>query len=115
MTLREEKGFEKIKGCLTYVLADKNSSSPHWDAAYPWKGDPSTLPDNRRAVEATFRNTEKRLEKVPAWKAAYSEQIHEMVSRGASNLQERRSIAGKEQYGISAILLRLTLTPPRHL
>lgn len=84
MTLREERDFEKIKECLTYVLADKHSSSPHWDAAYPWKGDPSTLPDNRRAVEATFRNTEKRLEKEPAWKAAYREQIHEMFSRGAA-------------------------------
>lgn len=84
MTLGEEREIEKIKECLTYVQADKHSKSPHWDATYPWKGDPATLPDNRRAVEATFLNTEKRLEKEPEWKAAYREQIHEMISRGAA-------------------------------
>lgn len=84
MTLGEEKDLEKIKRCLTYVLSDKHSSSPHWDAAYPWKGDLSTLPDNQHAVEATFRNTEKRLQKEQIWKAAYREQIYEMVSRGAA-------------------------------
>lgn len=63
MTLGEEREIEKIKECLTYVQADKHSKSPHWDATYPWKGDPATLPDNRRAVEATFLNTEKRLER----------------------------------------------------
>lgn len=84
MTLGEERDLEKIKVCLTYVQADKHCETPHWDAAYPWKGDPATLPDNRRAVEATFLNTEKRLEKEPEWKAAYREQIHDMVSRGAA-------------------------------
>lgn len=83
MTLGEERDLELIRGCVTYVLADKHSSSPHWDASYPWKGDLSTLTDNERAVEATFRNTEKRLEKEPLWKAAYREQICERISRGA--------------------------------
>lgn len=84
MTLGEERDLEKIKDCLTYVIADKHSESPHWDAAYPWKGDPAMLPDNRHAVEATFRNTEKHLERESEWKAAYREQINEMVSRGAA-------------------------------
>lgn len=82
MTLREEKDLEEIKECLTYVLTDKHSSSPHWEAAYPWKGDLSTLPDHQHAVKATFRNTEKHLEEEPIWKAAYREQIHEMLSSG---------------------------------
>ena len=42
MTLGEERDLEKIKECLTYVLADKYCETPHWDAAYPWKGDPVT-------------------------------------------------------------------------
>lgn len=92
MTLKEERDLEKIKECLTYVLADKHSNFPHWDAAYPWKTDLTTLPDNRQAVEATFRNTEKRLEKEPVWKAAYKEQIHEMVSRGAAAKLTREEI-----------------------
>ena len=93
MTLKEERDLEKIKGCLTYVLADKHSNSPHWDAAYPWRVDLSTLPDNRQAVEATFRNTERRLEREPAWKASYKEQIHEMVSRGAATKLTKEEIS----------------------
>ncbi|RXN38928.1 gag-pol fusion poly [Labeo rohita] len=92
MTLKEERDLEKIKECLTYKLADKHSNSPHWDTAYPWKADLTTLPDNRQAVEATFRNTEKHLEKEPVWKAAYKEQVHEMVSRGAAVKLTREEI-----------------------
>ena len=84
MTLGEERDLEKIKECLTHVQADKHSKFPHWDAAYPWRVNPSVLPDNRHAVEATFLNTEKRLEREPEWKAAYREQIHDMISRGAA-------------------------------
>ncbi|KAF1394915.1 hypothetical protein PFLUV_G00006080 [Perca fluviatilis] len=84
MKLGEERDLEKIKDCLSYVLADKHSDAPHWDAAYPWKVSPAILPDNRRAVEAAFKNTEARLAREPLWKAAYGEQIREMVSRGAA-------------------------------
>lgn len=68
MTLGEERDLEKIKGCLSYVLADKHSDAPHWDAASPWKANPAILPNNRQAVEATFRNTEARLAKEPLLK-----------------------------------------------
>lgn len=92
MTLGEERELEKIKNCLSYVLADKHSVSPHWDAAYPWKVNPEILPDNRKAVEATFRKAEERLAKEPLWKAAYAEQIHEMVTRGAAVKFTRQQI-----------------------
>lgn len=65
---------------------------PHWDTAYPWKANLTTLPDNWQAVEKTFRNTEKCLEKKPTWKAAYKEQIHEMVSKGAAAKLTREEI-----------------------
>lgn len=84
MTLGDVGDLEKIRECFTYVKADKHCETPHWDAAYPWKGDPVILPDNRGAVEATFLNTEKCLKRQPEWKAAYRQQIHKMVSRGAA-------------------------------
>lgn len=84
MTLGEERDLEKIKRCLTYVLSDKHSHSPHWDAAHPWKVDLSILAENQHAAEATSRNTKKRLQKEPIWKAAYRNKIHEMVSRGTA-------------------------------
>lgn len=48
MTLAEEKELEKIKEGLTYVTEDKHSMSPHWDAAYPWRVDPVSLPNNKQ-------------------------------------------------------------------
>lgn len=84
MTLGEERELEKIKICLSYVLAHKHSDAPHWDAAYPWKANLAILPNNRQAVEATFWSTEARLAKEPLWKAPYGEQIHDMVTRGAA-------------------------------
>lgn len=84
MTLAEEKEVEIIKKGLTYVMSDDHSDLPHWDTEYPWTEDPSSLPNNRGAVEATFRRTEKRLERDPVWKAAYAAQVHEMIQRGAA-------------------------------
>lgn len=92
ITLGEERDLEKIKSCFSYVLADKHSDAPHWDTAYPWKANPAILPNNRQAVEATFRNTEARLAKEPLWKVAYREQIQDMVSRGAGVKLTREQI-----------------------
>ncbi|CAI5659627.1 unnamed protein product [Oreochromis niloticus] len=60
------------------------SSEPHWHAKYPWVEDPATLPNNRKAVEATFIRTEMKLSKEPEWKTAYAAQVHEMVNRRAA-------------------------------
>lgn len=90
MTLNEEKELEVIRRGLTYVKADGHSEVPHWDTKYPWIEDPDTLPNNRSGVEATFLRTEKQLEREPAWKAAYTTQVHEMVERGAARILTRR-------------------------
>lgn len=58
MTLSEERELEIIRQGLTYVKADAHSQEPHWDTKYPWVQDPSSLPNNRNAVEATFLRTE---------------------------------------------------------
>lgn len=84
MTLAEEREMEVVKNGLTYVLNDDHSSKPHWHSSYPWLVDPVSLPNNRKGVEATFLRTERQLSKEPEWKAAYSAQIHEMVSREAA-------------------------------
>ncbi|XP_061896161.1 uncharacterized protein LOC133645296 [Entelurus aequoreus] len=84
MTLAEEREFEIIKGGLTYKMEDSHSSTPHWDAKYPWTENPASLPNNKRAVQACFLRMEKQLSKDPDWKVAYSTQIHEMVQRGAA-------------------------------
>ena len=84
MSLADERELEIIKGGLTFKLSDGHSDKPHWDARYPWKESPATLPNNRKAVEATFLKSEKRLERDPVWKEAYTRQVHDMVARGAA-------------------------------
>ena len=84
MTLAEERELEIIKEGLTYVREDAHSTSPHWDAKYPWTVDPASLPSNKAAVQATFLRTEKQLRREPEWQVAYASQVHEMVERGAA-------------------------------
>lgn len=84
MTLSEERELEQIKSGLTYITGDHHSEEPHWHARYPWIEDPVTLPNNRRAVKATFLRTEKQLAKELEWKAAYKAQVYDMVERNAA-------------------------------
>lgn len=49
-------------------------------AKYPWLEDQVGLPNNRKAVEATFLSTEKQLSKDSVWKTAYTAQVHDMVA-----------------------------------
>lgn len=84
MTLAEEKELEIIKAGLTFRERDVHSDQPHWDAKYPWKENPVSLPNNRKAVEAMFLRAEKRLMRDPLWKEVYVRQVHEMVERGAA-------------------------------
>lgn len=46
MSLADEKELEIIRAGLTFRESDTHSNQPHWDAKYPWKEDPASLPDN---------------------------------------------------------------------
>ncbi|TKS65757.1 hypothetical protein D9C73_028022 [Collichthys lucidus] len=84
MSLAEERELEMVRNGLRYVTGDDHCERPHWHAKYPWAEDPTSLPNNRKAVEATFLRTEKQLKKEPEWKAAYASQVHDMVQRKAA-------------------------------
>lgn len=93
MTISEERELEQIKSGLTYVSGDRHSEKPYWHAKYPWVEDQATLPNNRRAVEATFLRTEKQLAKEPKWKASYKAQVLEMVERNAAVKLSKEELA----------------------
>ena len=85
ITLAEERELEIVRNGLTYVTeADKHSSEPHWHSKYPWKENPASLPNNKKAVEATFLRMERQLSKEPDWKVTYKAQIHDMLERKAA-------------------------------
>ena len=77
LSLEEERELELIKQGL--VLNDNV-----WVAKYPWIKDPTSLPNNRSAVYRRLLSTERRLSKHPTHARIYSEQILDMVKRGAA-------------------------------
>ncbi|XP_070411564.1 uncharacterized protein [Nothobranchius furzeri] len=84
ITLAEERELEVIRGGFTYIMKDSHSEEPHWHAKYPWIDDLTSLPNNKKGVQATFFRTKKQLDKEPEWKVAYAAQLHEMIDRGAA-------------------------------
>ncbi|KAK5920107.1 hypothetical protein CgunFtcFv8_023947 [Champsocephalus gunnari] len=81
MTLAEERELDIIKAGLTYVRQDSHIASPHWDAKYLWTEDPTSLPNNKCAVEGTVLSTGKQLKQEPEWQAVDKAQEHKMVER----------------------------------
>lgn len=67
MTLAEERELQIAKEGLSYVEGDSHCSRQHLHAKYPWVENPSLLPNNRKAVEATFLRTERQLGREPEW------------------------------------------------
>ena len=51
-----------------------------WMIPYPWKRDPSLLPNNRDVAQKRLESTEKRIKKHPEQAKAYNDQIAEMNS-----------------------------------
>lgn len=92
ITLAEETELEVVREGLTYVTADSHSNEPHWHTRYPWVEDPASLPNNIKAVEATFLRTERQLAKDPEWKVAYTPQVHNMVDRRAATKLSEETI-----------------------
>ena len=84
MSLAEERELEMVRNGLRYVTGDDHCEKSHWHAKYPWAENPTSLPNNRKAVEATFLRTEKQLAREPEWKGAYASQVHDMVQRKAT-------------------------------
>lgn len=112
MSLADEWELEIIKAGLTFREKDMHSDQSHWETKYPWQDDPASLPNNHKAVEATFRRTEKRLNQDPTWREAYTKQIHEMIERGAAvNLME----AGMEEWSGAVWWVSHLAAPNPHL
>ncbi|XP_077981413.1 uncharacterized protein LOC144436486 [Glandiceps talaboti] len=62
-----------------------------WLIPYPWRKDPSLLPDNRIQAEKKLYSTERRLMRHPDHAEAYSSQIKEMV-----DMQFARKLSDEE-------------------
>ena len=76
-SLQEERELAMIDKGLTLI-------NNVWQAAYPWKKDPVSLPNNFVAASAMLRSTEKRLAKNEELASKYCEQISDMEERGVA-------------------------------
>lgn len=72
MTLAEEWKLQVVWEGLTYITSKHHSKEQHWDTRYPWLEDPASLPNNKKAVEATFFRTEKKFSKEPRMESCSS-------------------------------------------
>ena len=72
-----------------------------WRISYPWKKDPSALPDNKKQTERRLEATERRLANQPEHAKAYDNQMKEMTelnfSRKLSN-EEMKTYEGPVHY-----------------
>ena len=87
-TLKEEREFKLMEDGLKF----ENS---YFTAVYPWIKDPNKLPDNKVAVHAMLKSTERRLMKDKSKAMVYQQQIEDMVIRGAAR---KLSTAELKQY-----------------
>ena len=72
-----------------------------WQVSYPWKKDPSALPDNREQAQTKLESTERRLAKNPEHAKAYNEQMKEMADMNFSrklSSEEVKSYEGPVHY-----------------
>ena len=73
-SLKEEREMHLIEKGLSF-------HADHWEAIYPWRKDPHSLPDNYDFALKTLISTENRLKRDQQWQDKYSEQILDMVDR----------------------------------
>ena len=78
-SFQEEQELDLIREGLEY-----DSQKCVWTATYPWLVDRKTLPNNYESAVATLKACEKSLIKNMDWKKIYSEQIQDMINRGAA-------------------------------
>ena len=79
MTIQEEQEFHIIKKNLKH-----DPQQNKWTAGYPWIKDAHNLPNNVSFALSRLISTEKRLAKDPNMAALYSQEIKNMVNRGAA-------------------------------
>ena len=82
-TLKEERELRLIEGGLQHV-------GDHWIAKYPWRRNPSDLPDNRSFAVTMLKSLERRLLKNPDHAKVYQLQIEDMISRDVARKLTRR-------------------------
>ena len=105
MSLKQERKLEKFKQNLKYEPEGvPGDPGPYWRTSYEWTLDKDTLPDNYRAVYATMKRTEKKLQSDPAWSELYDQQLTELIEKGFARellpgeLEEWTKSGGKSYY-----------------
>ena len=96
MTLQEERELSMIEEGLSF-----NSETGRWCAKYPWKIDPSLLPNNRYIAVATLKSTEKRLLRNPLHAETYRRQMNDLLERKVARLvseDELKAYNGPKYY-----------------
>jgi hypothetical protein len=82
-----------------------------WITSYPWKVDPSTLPNNYSVVLGTLKSTERTLSKDQHWAETYQKQMEDMENRKVARKLSTREL--QEWEGPVFYISHLAVLNPR--
>ncbi|XP_063955361.1 uncharacterized protein LOC135154088 [Lytechinus pictus] len=88
-------------GTVDLLIGLDHKVGRQWMIPYPWKRDPSHLPDNKMQAERMLAGTEKKLVINPEYAEAYSKQMKEMTEMGFSRKltqEEMKNYQGPVHY-----------------
>ena len=78
MYVRSRKVNPSGRGEGKIIEDSCKKSGNQWTIPYPWKPDPSLLPDNRQQAVKRLETTERQLLRNPEYAEAYKQQMKEM-------------------------------------
>ena len=82
MSLKDEKEYNRFKSLMYLdITGTHEDPGPYWRTSFPWTVEPHDLVDNKAAVLAVMRATEKKLSKNPNWRQIYEQQLITLVEK----------------------------------
>ena len=105
MSLKQERKLEQFKQNLKYEPEGvTHDPGPYWRTSYQWTRDKESLPDNYKAVYATMKRTEKKLQADSVWSQVYEQQLKDLIDNGFARellpgeLEKWTKAGGKSYY-----------------
>ena len=107
MSIKEEKEYELIRSNLQYdAVGTVDDPGPFWRSSLPWTLDRRNLGNNRSVVLGTLNATLRKLNKDPAWRQCYEDQLKVLLDQGFARKVSQEELdswvnSGKKAYYIS--------------
>ncbi len=83
MTIEDEKKYKQLrKNMFLDKEGTEEDPGPYWRTSYPWVVPREDLVNNLPAVLGVMHSTARKLDKDPAWRQTYEQQLRDLINRG---------------------------------